>query len=1069
MLFLCIFVITVQSWAQQKMITGTVTDENAQPLPGVSVIIKGTTNGTSTNEDGKYSIQADQSQVLIFSFIGTASQEVNIGNKNLIDIKLFSDEEVLDEVIIVGYGTQKKSNLTGAVSTVDVGKTIGNRPVTDIGRGIQGIAAGLTVTTQSGELGKNPHITLRGLKGSLNSGSAQPLILLDNVEIQDLMMVNPEDIESISILKDAASASIYGTRAAWGVILITSKTGKKDQAPQITYTNNFSWSQPLDVPKIAPGPEGAEMALAARRRRIPNTTRYTILGASYDDISIERMREWKELYGGQDLGNEMVLDRDFEVRNGRLFFYRPWDVEDLYLNKYSPQQKHDINVRGGSDKTTYNLGLGYLGKDGVLKVNPDKYDRYSISMSVNSDVTSWFEVRGKMMFSNTVKTNPFFRLNPPISPWFNIYRYPETFPYGTYEGQPFRNLITEVEQANLERTESNLTRIQIGGLLNVLPGLTVDGDYTFSSSNRHFNTSGHPLSGINHWTNKLTVQDNFLPAAFDRTIYTSSWNSIHTGKFYATYIKNIKDHAFKVIAGGDIEYFEAYSQTSQRNGLLDPDMPEISLATGDQFVGGGHSHWSTQGFFGRINYSFKDKFLLEINSRFDGSSKFPTSKQWGFFPSQSFGYVISKEPFMDFLNPVLSFLKIRESYGSIGNQNVGAYRFLSIVSASNSNWWIGGNNMRTVSTPAPLSPSLTWEKVSTLDFGLDARILNDRMGVTFDWYKRTTSDMITAGVTLPNTFGASAPVRNYGEMQTTGWELTLTWAKTFNNGLRIDLLGMVSDFQEEITKFANTTMNIGGNYEGKVLGEIWGYETDRFFNEGDFSGQDGSGNWIPNSDIPDQSLLKGNVGWFNWGPGDIKFKDLNGDGKVDYGSNTLSDHGDLKVIGNSTPRYQYGFRFNADYKSFDFSAFVQGVGKRQLWPSGAQFIPGMQWNEAWYAHQTDYWTPENQDAYYPRPTDQVGNNHALNFNIQTKYLLNMAYMRMKNITVGYTIPRRVTNKLKINKARIYVSGENLFSLDKVKIPIDPEIDYTDEQPDHRSFNKVYPYTRNYSFGLQITL
>jgi TonB-linked SusC/RagA family outer membrane protein len=1066
---LCTLLLAFHSSAQQMNVAGKVLDESSHPILGVTVKVKGKATGTTTDAEGNYLIKVIKGQTLIFSSIGSVTEERVVGNGSVINISLTSETKALQNVVVVGYGTQKKSDLTGAVATIDVQKTLGTRPITDLARGLQGATPGLTITTQSGAIGKEAHVQLRGLIGSLNGGGTQPLILLDNVEIQNLEMINPDDIESISILKDAASASIYGTRAAWGVILITSKSGKKGAPTRITYTNNFAWSKPTNVPKIASGPEGAEMALAALRRRVPGSQGYSILGASYDDLSIQKMRDWQAQYSGQDLGDSMVLGRDFEVRGGLLYFYRPWDVGKMYLKNYTLQQKHNINLSGGNDKTSYNLGLGYLGEGGVLKVNPDHFNRYNISLGVNSTVNNWLTVRAKMMLANTNLTQPYFRLNPPISPWYNVYRYPETYPYGTYQGQPFRNIITEVQQAQMEETKSNLSRIQAGGTIKIMPGLTIDGDYTFSATNTHFYSPGGPTSGIDFWTNSLNYKDNFQAATNDRLIYTSSWNAINTGKFYGTFVKNIKLHSFKLIAGGDIEYYQSNSQGATVQGLLVPAQAQIPLATGTQTVSGGATHWSTLGYFGRLNYSYNDKFLLELNGRFDGSSRFPLKQQWGFFPSMSAGYVISKEPFMNFAKPVFSFLKFRGSYGSIGNQDVGAYRFLSIISANNSNWWINGINTRSVSTPGPLSPSLTWESVSTLDLGVDARMLQDQLEVTFDWYKRTTSDMITGGITLPNTFGAASPVRNYGEMQTTGWELGLNWHKTFNNGLTLTVSGSLSNFQEKLTKFANTTMNIGGNYEGKIFGEIWGYETDRFFTKDDFSGQDASGNWILKTNVPDQTKVTGNVSWFHPGPGDIKYQDLNGDGKVDFGSNTLSDHGDLKVIGNSTPRYQYGIRLGANLKGFDFSAFIQGVGKRDLWPSGPQFIPGFQWNEAWYANQQDYWTPERPNAFYPRPTDQVGNNHALNFNVQTKYLLNMAYARMKNITLGYTIPKKWSDKVNMNSTRFYISGENLFELDNISIPIDPETDYTDEQPDPRSFSRVYPFQRTFSFGLQVTL
>lgn len=1069
----CALMLTGYVFAQTS-ITGNVKNFRGETLPGVNVLLKGTTIGTTTGSDGNYAIAIPEGEgTLVFTFIGFKTQEVALSGRQIINVVLQEDVTNLDEVVIVGYGTQEKADLTGAVATVDMEKTFGSRPVTDLGRGLQGATPGLTIRTGSGDLGKNPKITLRGVSGSLNGDGAKPLILLDNVEIQDLQMVNPDDVESITVLKDAASTSIYGARAAWGVILITTKSGKKNTANRISYSNNFSWSTPTTTPHVASGPEGATMALAAIRRRTPNQVSYGILGARYDDLSVDKMREWQQLYGGQDLGPEMVEGRDFERRDGFIFYYRPWNIDEMYLRDFTPQQKHNISVSGGGEKTSYNLGLGYVGQSGVIKVNPDEYKRYNVSLSVTSTVNEWLDVSSKIMVASSLTTRPFFRLNNSlddaagVDAWFNFYRYPETFPYGTYNGYPFRNIITEIEQANMETDKANLARVQVGGTLKLLRGLTVDAAYTYSTTNNRFHSVGGPLSGINHWQNTLQYSGNFQAANADRVISSTGWRGINTGRAFATFVRDLKDHSFKVMAGGDIEYFQSEGQTAQRNQVIDAKKGELALATGDQFADGYKNHWSTLGFFGRLNYSYKDKYLLEVNGRFDGSSRFPETQQWAFFPSMSAGYVLSEEPFMDVIDPVVTFFKVRGSYGSLGNQDVGAYRFLSTMATPNSNWWIGGKNMATVSTPGALSPSLTWETVSTLDFGADVRMFQDQFGITVDWYKRTTSNMITGGVTLPSTFGTAAPVRNFGTMETRGWELALDWTKTFNNGLRLNVMGMLSDFQERLTKFSNSTNNIYGNYEGKVLGEIWGFETDRFFTEDDFAGQDANEKWIPKDNIPDQDDLKGSNAWFSWAPGDIKYKDSNGDGVVDFGANTVDDHGDLKVIGNSTPRYQYGLRLGADYKGFDLSAFVQGVGKRSEWASGPIFIPGFNWDEAWYAHQEDYWTPGNPDAYYPRPTAQYANNNNMNFRVQTKYLMNMAYFRMKNVTLGYSLPQTLTERVKIQKVRVYFSGENLFEHDNLKVPIDPEVDYV--KTDARTFGRVYPYRRSYSFGLEIVL
>ena len=1064
-------------FAQEKTITGTVLSDSKAPLPGVTVSVKNTTNSTQTDGTGNFSINARSGQTIQFSFVGYGTQETVVGQDATINISLSQQQETLNDVVVVGYATQKRANLTGAVSTVNVSKTLGSRPVTDLGRGLQGAVPGLTITTPSGDIGTNPTIRLRGLSGSLNGSGAQPLILVDNVEFTDLRMINPDDIESISVLKDAASTSIYGTRGAWGVILITTKTGKKGgDKNRISYSNNFAWSQPTTMPKVAPAAEGAEMALKAYQRITPNRQDFSALGMYVDQASIAKMKEWVQLYGGQNLGDEMVKGRDFDILNGgRLYFYRTWDPMDMYLKDWAPQQTHNLTLSGSSAKTGYTLGVGYLGQKGVLKLNPDEFERFNINLGVTSSITEWLDARAKVILSKGTRTRPYYFSSETYDPWYYLTRWQGFYPYGTYEGKPFRSALTEVQQAQMTPEETTLGRVQVGGTFKITKGLTFDVDYTYANSNYHEHQTGGSVSAYNFWGGSLAYE-KYTSATYDRAIYISDWNDRNTAKAFATYNKQLgENHDFKFIAGTDVELYKYWSQTSERRGLLNPDMGEPRLATGDQFATNNRGHWSTAGYFGRINYAFKDKILLEANGRYDGSSSFPVRDQWAFFPSVSAGYIITQENFMDFARPVLSSLKFRGSWGSVGNQAVGGNRFLRVMSSSASGWLIGANNMLTVATPGLVSPTLSWEKVTTLDFGADARFFNNKLGVTFDWYKRTTSDMITAGITVPSTLGVGAPVRNFGELQTTGWELAVDWNHRFDNGINFNITGVLSDFKEEITKFANTTKLISSNYEGKMLGEIWGYETDRFFTNADFETdangdllKDASGKYIMKAGVPTQKRWE--ASWFFYGPGDIKYKDLNGDGKIDIGTNSVDDPGDQKIIGNSTPRYQYGFRLGADWKGFDINVFIQGVGKREMWANGPVVIPGYRPGEGWYAHQLDYWTPENPNAYYPRPTDQAQSNATRNFLPQTKYLLNMAYTRVKNLNVGYTLPTKWSKRAKLQSARIYFSGENLFTIDKLKEPIDPEINYTTPGlNDPNTFGRVYPYRKSISMGIQITL
>lgn len=1064
-------------FAQERMISGVVTSDNATPLSGVTVTVKGTNRITQTDEAGRFTISAATGQSLVLSYVGFTTKEVTVGTGNSVNVNMGAAGTTMEDVVVVGYGTQRRANLTGAVSSVNVEEQLGSRPITDVSRGLQGAVPGLTITTPSGDIGTNPAIRLRGLSGSLNGGGAQPLILVDNAELPDLRMINPEDIETITVLKDAASTSIYGTRAAWGVILITTKSGKKGaDKSAISYSNNFAWSQPTVTPKVAPGPEGAEMALLAYRRNNPNLTQFGTVGMYLDEIAIQKMREWQKQYGGQNLGDEMVMGRDFELRDNKLFFYRTWDPREKYLREWTPQQTHNLSFSGSSAKTGYTLGLGYLNQSGVLKVNPDKFERLNLNLGVTSAVTSWMDARAKVILSKANRTRPYYFSSETYDPWYYLSRWQSYYPYGTYEGKPFRSALTEVQQAKMTPNETSLGRIQIGGTFKIAKGLTLDADYYFTSVNEHEHQTGGAVEAWDFWAGAGQLNYNkYTSATYDRAIYGSEWSHRNVFKSFATYTKDLGDHDFKIIAGTDAELFEYWSQRSERRALLHPDMGEPNLATGDQFVGSSRGHWATNGYFGRINYSFRNKFLLEANGRYDGSSQFPRNDQWAFFPSFSAGYVVTEENFMDFAKPALSFLKLRGSWGSVGNQAVGGNRFLPTMSSTTSGWIVGSANMLTVGTPGLVSPTLTWETVTTLDLGIDARFLNNKLGFSFDWFNRTTSDMLGAGLTVPSSLGTGAPLRNFGELETKGWEFELDFNHKFTNGLAFNVRGVLSDFTEKLSVYAsNSGKLISSNYEGRTIGEIWGYETDRFFTKDDFV-QDANGNLVT---VGGKYVMKEGVatqtrwesGTFFYGPGDIKYKDLNNDGKIEIGSNTVADPGDQRIIGNTTPRYQYGINLGVEFKGFDLSAFVQGVGSREMWANGPVFVPGFRIGEAWYEHQLDYWTPENQNAFYPRPTDQAQSNATRNFLPQTKYLLDMSYTRIKNVNLGYTVPSNLMKRIRLQSARVYVSGENLVTWDNLTVPIDPEVNYTSSGlNDTSTFGRVYPYRKTWSVGLQVTL
>ncbi|WP_276485475.1 SusC/RagA family TonB-linked outer membrane protein [Paraflavitalea pollutisoli] len=1078
-LFLLIL-LCLTGFAYGQTITGGVVDKaTREPIASATVTAGKGPQSVQTNAQGKFTIDVKGAKTITVTVVGYAPSTSNVTAATEYSIELEPTNQAMQQVVVVGYGTQKKANLTGAVATVDVDKTFGSRPVTDVARGLQGAVAGLTITTATGDLGTDPKIRLRGLQGSLNTGSggAKPLVLVDNVEIPSLQMINPDDIESISVLKDAASASIYGTRGAFGVILITTKSGKKGAPTRITYSNNFAWSAPTTTPKLMGAADNSEATLAALQRT-SSATSFKLLGSTIDQFAIGKMREWEKQYGGQDLGDEMLKGRDWDTIGGKLYFYRSFDPEKMYMKDWTLQQRHDINVSGGSEKTSYTLGLGYMNQDGILKTNPDQFKRYNLTLGMTTAVKDWLDVRGKLIYSNTLLETPFIFSGTQYGPLYYLYRWPANHPYGTVDGKPFRNAVTEVAQANMDNNKRAMSRISVGATLKPFKGFTLDADYTYTNINQHLKQVGGNTLAYNWWDYSTTVGLNYSayqPVSYNKARYYSYWNEINTGKVFATYNKTInKDHVLKFIAGGDIELYRATDQSSERALLIDPAYGEPSLATGAMTADNSNSHWSTLGFFGRINYAYKNKLLLELNGRYDGSSKFPPSDLWGFFPSVSAGYVLTEEDYMDPLRDVLSFLKVRASYGSVGNQVVGNYRFLSLMSSSNSGWILPSGNTVTMSTPGALSPNLTWETINTLDFGVDARFIQNKLGVSFDWFRRNTLDMITAGVTLPSSFGTSSPVRNFGELQGTGWELSIDFNHTFHNGLHIGLTGTLSDALEKITKFSAVTKSLPGAiaainttyYEGMTLGEIWGYETDRLFTADDFSGV---GTTKPG--IPSQKKLES--GSFVYGPGDIKYKDLDGDGEIFQGTNTVDNPGDKRIIGNSTPRYQYGFRIDADYKGFDLGVYVQGVAKRDLWASGPIVFPGFRAAESWFSHQTDYWKDANTpNAFYPRPVEYGATIDRWNFQPQTRYLLNLAYTRIKNITVGYTLPAAIVKKAGMQRARIYFTGENLITFDKLgDIPIDPEIDFSQTQLDNdrAGFGRVYPYRKTLAVGLQVTL
>ena len=1049
----------------------------------------------NTDIDGKFTISVKSGSSLEVSCIGY--ETVSVAASENLSVTLREDTQFLDEVVVVGFGTQKKVNMTGSVAAVDVDKAFGSKPITDVSKGLQGVVPGLSITYNSNDLNASPTMKIRGT-GSIN-GDNTPLILLDGVEVPDLSFVNPDNIKSISVLKDAASASIYGSRAAWGVVLITSKDGSavKDKV-SITYSNNFSWNQPIGLPKYITDKEGvlAQLEEGMLAQKNVDGSRIEAFGMYYDTIG-KGITTWFDKYSGNLSNPVYKYGEDYEFIEGTPYYYRVSDPnKEIFKTSFS--QTHNLSVTGNTGKTNYNIGLGYTMNDGTLKAaKKNDVKRYNLNLSTNTQVKNWLNIGTKVMYVEKEYEYPYgySQSKGATGLLYYVMRFPTFFPFGisdgskladgtyasdsaaTGEGLYFRHGNAYV--ANESICSSKDQYLTLGGnvRINLAPGLSFYGDYTRGRYNYENRSMRQPYYVAN-WSfpKKAAVTTNdFLERSYVSKI-TNTYNA------YFDYLFDIqKQHNFAIKVGANAEDLRYDNQSVKVNGVQDVEHPTLNLTDGknEGIVDESLRHRATAGFFGRINYNYKEKYLLELNGRYDGSSSFRTGKQWAFFSSASAGYRISEEKFWTNIKPYVPTLKVRASYGSVGNQALDSwYPYISTM-ATETVSWIGTdmNQVSTTTTPSAVNPDMTWEKIRTLDIGFDAGFFNNELNVTFDWYQRRNVGMLVAGNEIVRYAGiAVAPLENGGDMKTNGWELQIDYNHAFNKDFAIYGTFTLSDAKSEITKWNNTTGALNSWYKGKKLGEIWGFETDRYFNSSDVN-QDGT----LKTGTPDQSYLQN--GSFRFGAGDIKYKDLNNDGKIDTGKGTIDDHGDLKRIGNQLPRYEYSLRVGAMLKGFDVEVLLQGVGKRDMWSTSSLFIPhaaGAQMNI--FENQLDYWTESNQNARFPRPyingafgslSGLPGNSGCNNFAPQTKYLNNLAYLRVKNFTVGYTLPQNLTRKIFVEKLRFYFSAQNLFTFDHIDGVMDPECtggsskSYTNGM-DMTMAGRAMPFNRQWSCGLQIT-
>lgn len=1121
LIFILCLIVQV-TMAQKRSVSGMIREKATnETLPGVSVLEKGTKNGTITNVDGRYEISVNDGATLVISYIGLKTQEVKIGTSSTINVLLESSVEQVDEVVVVGYGQQKKANLTGAVASVDT-KVLEARPIADVGRGLQGITPGLSVVVPSGEIGSDPILKIRGQFGSLRGGSA-PLILLDNVEIPSIQMVNPDDIESISVLKDAASASIYGAKGAFGVILITSKKGAKVESVNVSYSGNISF-QNISKKMEMGGIDALEYSVGAFER-----VGGTVAGAFWQVTreGYEKAKVWQQKYGGVVKPNDpMLYGRDWYVdANGRKIGLRTYDPYDYMIKEWAPTHTHNLSVSGKSGKTDYNIGFGYLDQTGIIKpAKKDDFKRYNGSVRVGTDVTNWLRVSAGAMYSKRNKQYAYATNSTTADPWLYLYRWSTLYPMTTEDGDPLRSPAFEMAAANTAFQETNYTSLNGGVVITPMKNWKINFDYTHANQEYITKRPGTRFTARDTWSsaivkndasgNRIYVNDagevvsstatGAMPAyQLAMNTYTGvganpdhvyrlakndQWN---TTNLNTTYDLTVNDfHKFKFMAGMNSVSWDWAYNSSQVTQLVDYENPQFNLAYGTQSAGG-DEYWESQlGFFGRVNYGFKEKYLLEGNLRYDGTSKFPTEMMWRYFPSFSLGWRINEETWMDWSKTILSALKARGSWGKIGDQSVPNSLYVPTMSGATNTWLASGARVYQFGTPGAVSSSVTWQDITTLDLGLDGRFFNSELGFTFDWYRRDTENMIVPLEGIPVTFGTGAPQSNYGSLRTNGVELQLDYNHRFKNGIGINLVATFADSETKITKYG-TTNSIDNWYVGKTYGEIWGYETDRLYQKSDFA-YDANGkfikvtskdgyqvNQLADPNAASQGRLQ--AGNFVFGPGDVKFKDLNGDGIINPGARLIKnangdpDYGDLKVIGNNTPRYEYSLRAGIDYKGFDASIFIQGVGKRDVWGDGFLAIPGYNSSDGAIpqAIAGDFWREDRTDAFYPAPYNMAGSNTTLNMQVQSRYLLDMAYLRIKNITVGYSLPSNMLKKLYVSKLRVYAALENFFTFDHLGgLPIDPEVinGYSLWNTDNYNLGRTgvgVPTFKSASLGLQL--
>lgn len=1029
-------------------VKGSVTDSvTGQPLPGVTIQVRGGTVGTTTDARGGFTLSVPPDAVLVVSYLGYGTREIPVAGKSQIVIKLTSASTGLSQLVVVGYGTQKKDEITGSVSQVG-SEVFEDKPITNIAQGLQGEIPNLTVSFGDGQPNRGGTFNIRGMT-SINGGS--PLVLIDGVE-GDINLINPEDVASVSVLKDAAAAAIYGARASFGVILVTTKHGQKGEL-KIQYSNDIGWNAPTFLPHVITDPiAAAELQNEGYKgyAGIDNSTMLPIIA-----------------YLEQRKANPTLPEVGVDPSNNTWLFGANMDWYKAFFSRHQQYQKHFISLSGGGDKVTYYLSGGIQDQDGVFKIATDTYKRYNFRSKLSLQAFSWLKIYNNSEFDQDIYDAP----NKYVNGDYNIYRYLSLFanPYYTTK-TPDGNwtqagMLTYGSQLDggREVSKNQIFRNTIGFQADLLSHkLTLNGDFTAMWTQQKDDRKARTLQ---YESKPGTIVKYSNPDFYQSSFLEDFYKVIN---LYAQYTNEFGKHHLDALVGVNRELNQQRSLTSYISDNLSDDYASLNLASGVARVSDNNADWGLQGIFSRISYNYDERYLLEFNGRYDGTSRFPRRDRYGFFPSVSAGWMISREQFFKPLSHVINTLKIRSSYGSLGNQQVGTYAYIPIMNFAPITQILDKSHPVGTSAPGLVAQSLTWETARTFDLGADMSFLNGRLSVGLDWYRRNTINMLTKSKQLPAVLGTGEPKTNAANLKTLGWESSFKWRDQFqvgNKPFSYDFQVVISDNRSEITRYDNPNGYLGDYYVGEHIGEIWGYVTDGFFKTDD-----------EYHNSADQSKVSSVAYSVDGHPvaGDVKFRDVNGDGVIYNGNNTVSDHGDMKVIGNSTPRYSYGFNAHGTWNRIDLSVFFQGVGKRDFWPgveSGIFWGFYNRWNQPVYDHiYGNYWTPDHTDAYFPKPRAYIASHagSALYFP-QTRYLQNAAYLRLKNVSIGYSIAAPLLTRLHVSKLRVFLSGQNLLTWTKLSRAFDPETIVNDmDVPVSNGNGFVYPISKTYSGGLSIT-